>query len=287
MADLKNKVAAKAQETGVQQKPKDTIEVLLKRMAPEIQRALPKHMTADKLARITLTTLRLNPKLMECNQASLLGAVMQAAQLGLEPGMLGQCYLIPYENRKLGTIEAQFQLGYKGMIELVRRTGQISTLEAHEVCENDIFEFSYGSGGTLKHTPNLKGDRGKTYCYYAYAKLKDGSEAYHVMSIAEINRIRDKYSKTKNFGPWIDEYDAMARKTVLKQLVKYLPLSTEVMTQIAQDETTKHEIKEDMTESLDIDLSVSGEYVGEPPVDVNYQEVNEGKKEETGDQTKI
>ena len=281
MSDLKNKVAAKASETGVTKKPADTIEVLLKKMEGEIKRALPKHMTAEKLTRITLTTLRLNPKLMECNQASLLGAVMQAAQLGLEPGLLGQCYLIPFKNNKLGTTEAQFQIGYKGFIELVRRTGQVAVLEAHEVHENDKFEFSYGSEGTLKHIPNLRGDRGQSYCYYAYAKMKDGSEAYQVMSVHDINRIRDKYSKTKSFGPWVDEYDSMAKKTVLKQLIKYLPLSTEIMTQLAQDETTKTEIREDMTEVLDIDIAIGGEYVGDAPVDTEYKEVTDEAAEQT------
>jgi recombination protein RecT len=266
--DLKEKVADKAQQTQIQtQKPEANIALLLKKMEGEIQRALPKHMTAEKLARIALTTIRLNPTLLKCNQASLLGAIMQAAQLGLEPGLLGQCYLIPYNNRKLNTMEAQFQIGYKGYIELVRRTGQVSVIEAHEVCENDFFEFEYGLNSKLVHKPCIKGERGIAYCYYAFAKMKDDSYAFMVMSKEDINKIRDKYSKTKDNGPWVSEYDAMAKKTVLKQLIKYLPLSTEVMTQLAQDETTKTEIKEDMTEALDI------EYMSAEHVEADYTEV--------------
>jgi recombination protein RecT len=275
MADLKDKLANKAQETktGVApKKPEQTIADLLKRMGGEIQRALPKHMTADRLSRIALTTIRLNPKLLECNQASLIGAVMQAAQLGLEPGILGQCYLIPYRNNKQNTTECQFQISYKGYIELLRRTGQVAVIEAHDVHENDEFDYEYGSNSHITFKPNLKGERGAAYCYYAYAKLKDGSESFIVMGTADINRIRDKYSKSKNYGPWVDEYDAMAKKTVLKQLVKYLPLSVEIMKDLAQDETTKAEIKEDMNEVLDIGYMAADHVQAQ---DVEYTETQE------------
>lgn len=265
--DLKNKLAERA-VVDSPRKPEQVIKDLLKRMAPEVQKALPKHMDADRLLRITLTNMRLNPKLLQCNQASLLAAIMQSAQLGLEPGLLGMSYLIPYENRKMGTVECQFQIGYKGYLELLRRTGEVSIIEAHSVYEKDEFDFQYGIEPKLFHKPNMSESRGEAYCYYAIVTLKDGSKTFLVMGKENINRIRDKYSKAKNYGPWAEEYDAMAKKTVLKQLIKYLPLSVEVMKNIAQDETTKHEIKEDMTEVLDI------EYLGKENVeDVKYNEI--------------
>jgi recombination protein RecT len=172
----------------------------------------------------------------------------------------------------------------------VRRTGQVSVIEAHEVCENDQFEFEYGLNSKLIHKPCIKGERGNAYCYYAFAKMKDDSYAFMVMSTQDINKIRDKYSKTKDFGPWKTEYDAMAKKTVLKQLIKYLPLSTEVMNQLVQDETTKTEIKADMTESLDIEY-MSSDHLEDNHIDVDYTDVKSEAeaepKEEKPEQQKL
>ena len=250
---LKEKIQTKAEEqiTSVAVKQKDSIGALLEKMKPEIERALPKHMNAERLLRIALTNIRLNPKLQQCSQVSLLAAIMQSAQLGLEPGLLGQAYLIPYQNRKLNTTECQFQIGYKGLIELARRSGQINTIFANEVRENDSFDYEYGLQHKLIHKPLLKGDRGQVICYYAYSILKDGGTAFYVMSIEDIKRIRDEYSKSKDYGPWITEFDAMAKKTVLKQLMKFLPLSVEIQKNIIQDETVKTEISESMVDILD------------------------------------
>lgn len=252
-------------------KPKETIEGLLLRMKPQIEKAIPKHMSSERLLRIALTNIRLNPKLMQCNQASLLGAIMQSAQLGLEPGLLGQAYLIPYYNNKNKNYEVNFQIGYKGLLDLVRRSGQVSTIFAGEVKENDEFEYEYGLEHKLKHKPLVKGQRGETYCYYAYALMNDGGTAFYVMSKEDINRIRDTYSKSKDNGPWVSEYDSMAKKTVLKQLIKYLPLSVEIIKDIAADETTKTDVAANMAEDV-LDISYMGSDVIE---DVDHTDVKE------------
>jgi recombination protein RecT len=219
--------------------PYQNIQDLFKRMAPEIAKVLPKHIKSDHLLRVAMTEIRKNPKLLECSSQSLLGALMLAAQLGLEPGILGHAYLIPYYNSKTRSTEVQFQIGYKGYIDLVRRSGELQTLDVHEVCRNDTFEYEYGLTPKLMHRPALE-NRGDPYCYYAIAKLKDGGFSYLVMSIQDVEKFR-KRSKSPDYGPWVTDYDAMAKKTVIKQLAKYLPLSTEIQTQIVQDEVTKKE----------------------------------------------
>lgn len=226
-------------------KKQPTLNDLLNDMKPAIQQAIPKHMTPERLLRIATTSIRTNPKLKVCTPQSLLGAVMQCAQLGLEPSILGHAYLVPYKNKKKEgdrewyEDECQFQIGYKGLIELARRTGQISSIMAHSVHENDEFEYEYGINDKLRHVP-ADGERGAIKKYYAVAKFKDGGYAFIVMSKRDIEIHRDKFSKTKKYGPWVDHFDEMAKKTVLKALMKYMPISVEFQKAVDQDETTKH-----------------------------------------------
>ena len=238
-----------------------TIKHLLEKMAPEIQKALPKHVDPDRIARIALTEVRKTPKLLQCSQASLLGAIMTSAQLGLEPGPTGQCYLIPYYNKKLGSYDCQFQIGYKGLLDLFYRADGSLNIDAHEVYENDDFEYEYGLNPVLRHKPSLK-NRGNPIAYYAVAHLKDGGYSFTVMSIEDVEKIR-KRSKSTGFSPWQTDYDEMAKKTVIKRLCKYLPLSIELQRGISNDETTKRNIEQDMSEVADetdwIDIEVAQE----------------------------
>lgn len=238
-----------------------TIKHLLEKMAPEIQKALPKHVDPDRIARIALTEVRKTPKLLQCSQASLLGAIMTSAQLGLEPGPTGQCYLIPYYNKKLNSYECQFQIGYKGLLDLFYRADGSLNIDAHEVYENDDFEYEYGLNPVLRHKPSLK-NRGNPIAYYAVAHLKDGGYSFTVMSIEDVEKIR-KRSKSTGFSPWQTDYDEMAKKTVIKRLCKYLPLSIELQRGISNDETTKRNIEQDMSEVADetdwIDIEVAQE----------------------------
>lgn len=246
-AELKDKLAERAIATTANKpmKPEDTIRAYLQRMGPEISRALPKHMDADRLARVALTTIRSTPKLLECNVQSLLAAVMQAAQLGLEPGLLGHCYIIPYGK------EAQFQIGYKGMIDLARRSGSIESIAAHAVYDNDEFEFEYGLNEKLRHVPNFDGDRGQIRLFYGYAKFVGGGHQILVMSKAEVDAIRRR-SKSGNNGPWVTDYEEMGKKTVIRRMFKYLPISIEIMQQVeANDNTVKRDIAESMADVPD------------------------------------
>lgn len=184
---------------------------------------------------------------------------MQCAQLGLEPSILGHAYLIPYKNKKKENgrewyeDECQFQIGYKGLIELARRTGQISSIIAHGVHEKDVFEYEYGINDKLRHVP-ADSERGQIVRYYAVAKFKDGGYAFVVMSKRDIEIHRDKFSKAKSYGPWVDHFDEMAKKTVLKALMKYMPISVEFQRAVDQDETTKRfdGNTEDMSDVIDV-----------------------------------
>lgn len=262
--DLKNKLAEKAGAPAKAVKPETTIAEYLKKMGPEISKALPKHMDADRLARIALTTIRTTPKLLQCNIHSLMAAVMQAAQLGLEPGLIGHCYIIPY-----GT-EAQFQIGYKGMIDLARRSGNIQSIEAHEVYENDYFKLKYGLETLLEHIPyHLREDKtfsesGDVRGFYMVAKFKDGGHQIHYMPKSEIDEHRNRsqgYKAAKKYNketPWETDYIEMGKKTVVRSAWKWLPISVEVMRQVeASDETVKKEIREDMSEVIDVSVEYS------------------------------
>lgn len=246
--DMRNKLAERAASTEVAtsaDKPL-TITDLINRQRSEIARALPKHMDADRLARMALTTLKSTPGLMECTQASLLGALMLSAQTGLEPGPLGHVYFVP---RKIkGTKECQWMLGYKGIIELARRSGQLASIEAREVCERDEFSYAYGLVEELVHRPFMDGDRGPIVAVWGLAKFKDGGHYFVVLSRNDIDAAMKRSDSAKSgYGPWITDYAAMARKTVIRRMAPYLPLSPEQANAIAQDETVHHTIDADMT----------------------------------------
>jgi recombinase, phage recT family len=215
--------------TAVAEKKQKTIFDVIQAGTKQFATALPKHINTDRFVRIAITTIRQNPKLAQCNQESLLGALMVSAQLGLEPGVLGQCYLIPYGR------ECQFQIGYKGMIELLRRSGQLKDIYAYSVYENDEFEMTYGLDRDLKHKPNLQ-NKGNFIGCYCVAILKDDTRAFEYMTKEEIEAHAKKFSKTFGNGPWKTDFEAMAHKTVVKRMLKWLPVSVEFLEMANKDE---------------------------------------------------
>ena len=215
-----------------------TIYDVIKSGAKQFATALPKHIDSDRFIRIAITTIRKNPQLAKCSHESLLGSLMVSAQLGLEPGVLGQCYLIPFDNKKTGTTECQFQIGYKGLIELLRRSGQLSDIYSYTVYENDEFNIEYGLQRNLIHKPNFN-DRGKIKGFYAVAVLKDGTKAFEYMTETEILKHEEKYRKgTRKNDVWDKNFEEMSQKTVVKKLLKWLPVSVEFLENINKDEKT-------------------------------------------------
>ncbi len=201
----------------------------LKAKEKQIAMALPKHMTSDKLLRIAMTEITRNPSLKECTMESLVGALIQSAQLGLFPdSLLGEAWLIPYKNNnKGGALECQFQVGYKGLMKLAYNSAMIEDIDAHEVCANDVFEFEYGTNAHLKHIPNLE-NRGDVICYYAAYKLKNSSTFKFLVMPKEDIEKRRTYSKANSrYSPWNTSYDEMAKKTTIRSILKYAPKSSE------------------------------------------------------------
>lgn len=219
------------------QETKMTMQDWIRRSEKQIAKALPSAITPERFARMAMTAVTMNPDLGKCTPPSFIGALLQAASLGLEPNTsLGQAYLIPYNNYKTGQKEAQFQIGYRGMIELAHRSGEFQSIEAHVVYENDEFEYELGLDPKLKHKPAMKG-RGEPVWVYAIYKLKSGGYGFEVMSKHDIDEHRKKYSKAKS-SPWDTAWEGMAKKTVIKQVLKYAPLKSEFVRAITDEDVT-------------------------------------------------
>lgn len=221
-----------------------TMQDYIKKMEGEIAKALPSVITPERFTRITLSALSANKQLAQTTPQSFLGAMMTAAQLGMEPNTpLGQAYLIPYRNH--GTLECQFQLGYKGLIDLAYRSGEVNIIQAQVVYKNDEFEYSFGLEPKLTHRP-ASGERGEPCFVYAMFRTKDGGMGYDVMSVEDIRAHAKKFSKAYGNGPWQTNFEEMAKKTVLKRVLKYAPLKSDFVRAVAADETVKTKIDADM-----------------------------------------
>lgn len=246
MANMENAIQKSTGNAPAKGNGKKALTDLIKVMEPEIKKALPSVLTPERFTRMILSAMSTTPQLASCTPQSFLGAMMTAAQLGVEPNTpLGQAYLIPYCNH--GTDEVQFQLGYKGMLDLAYRSGQVSTVQAHTVCENDKFEYELGLDPKLEHVP-AKSNRGAPIYFYAVVRMKDGGYCFAVMSNEEVEAHARKYSKafTSNYSPWKTNFEEMAKKTVLKKALKYAPMKTEFVRGMVQDMTVKTELSEDM-----------------------------------------
>ena len=234
----------------VQLKKGMSIPDMIKALQPEIRKALPSMITPERFTRMALSSLNNNPQLLECTPMSFIAALMDAAQLGLEPNTpLGQAYLIPYRNKDKGVVECQFQIGYKGLIDLAYRNERLRSIEAHTVYENDEFYYELGLDARLKHIPAWD-ERGDIKGFYAVFKLDNGGYRFEVMSKNDVDKFRDTYSKTANsvYSPWNTSYEEMAKKTVIKRVLKYAPLKAEFKRALTLDGTVKTDISMDMSE---------------------------------------
>lgn len=228
--------------------PSQTVAAYIKKYESTIMQVLPKHMDPERLTRICLTTIRTNPKLLQCDIASLMASVVQCATLGLEPGLLGHAYILPYKSKDKG-MQAQLIIGFKGMIDLARRSGNIQSISAHEVYENDLLELTYGLEERLVHIPwHLRDEKqdkpGDIRGAYMVAHFTDGGHYLHYMSKAEIDAHRAR-SKSANNGPWVSDYVEMAKKTVVRAGWKWLPISIEIAEKVEKaDNSTPESVEQ-------------------------------------------
>jgi len=230
-----------------------TVRQMIQRSAGQIATALPKHMDADRFLRIAMTSFQKTPKLLECTPKSLIAALMQSAQLGLEPdGVTGQAWLIPRKNK--GVLEVNFQPGYQGLMTLARNSGDISNIVPRVVYEGDDFSYHYGLDDALHHRPSDKVRDGEAVPTHVYCKvkMKDGSTTFEVWSAAQIEAHRTRFSRAGEEGTWTTDWAAMAKKTLIIQALKYSPKSVELSTAIALDELATTGIPQNLTAAFDI-----------------------------------
>lgn len=246
---------------------------MIERMKPEIAKAIPKHMTADRMARVATTLVRQNPALLRATPESFLGALMTCAQLGLEPGPLGHVYLTgPFRNRNTGKQEIVLIVGYKGLIDLAMRSGQVESIIAREVYANDEFMFEYGLADRLVHRPVLNAERGDIVAVYAIARISGATDPmFLVLDKGDVDKFRGR-AKASDNGPWVTDYEAMAKKTAVRRLSTFLPMSIEFATAIAQDDAVRT-----VENAGDLELPVA------PAEDVVDAEVVESTTAGTGD----
>jgi len=259
---MTNSAIAKVEKNLETKKPVGIRDVI-RSSVKELARALPSHLNADRIARIALTSIRLNPELAKCTHESFLGSLFVLAQIGIEP-IAGRAYLLPFNNKKkMGNDwktlkEVQAVIGYKGLIELFYRNDAALSIDTQTVYANDDFEYEYGTNSFLKHKPKMT-DRGNVIGYYAVAKMRGGASIFKYMSLEECMEHGKKHSKTFNqklgefssYSPWTTEPDAMCKKTVLIQLSKLLPLSVEIQRAIQVDETSRH-YRKGINDALDL-----------------------------------
>lgn len=210
--------------------------------------ALPKHMTPERFSRIALTALQRTPKLQECSQASLFKCLLDLSAMGLEPDGR-RAHLIPY-----GT-EATLVIDYKGLLELVRNSGDVTSIRAENVCQND--EFSW-ENGIIQHKVDWLKPRGEMLAVYAVATLKSGEVQTAVLTNDEVESIR-KRSRSGNNGPWQTDTGEMRKKSALRRLCKLLPLSAEAAEHIDRDQDII--VERDVTPKASLNLPSQEEKV--------------------------
>jgi len=249
--------------------PQKSVAALIQDNFKAMKSVLPKHMTAERMARIALIETRKNPLLLQSDPASLIGAIMVASQLGLEPGVQGMGYLVPYYNSHRECYEVQFQVGYKGMMELAWRSNRVGSIYAEVVRAADTFNYRLGTDPQINHIP-ASGDRGPITHFYCSAKLvPSGHAQFKVLELAVVEKIRDQHSKAKTkgkgsgFAPWRDHFEAMGLKTAIRQNCKYLPASPEFLTAIALDEMADAGIAQSLGNHLPSDMKLPADFANE------------------------
>lgn len=247
-------------EKQIEISPKGSIKELIQssQFKSAVASALPQHLTPDRFVRIALTAITRTPKLLECDKESIFKCMLQLSQFGLEPDGRN-AHLIPFWNSNRKTFECQLIIDYKGLVDLAMRSGNVSYIFADKVCEND--EFEYDKGQVKVHKIDFKEDRGAAYAYYAIVRNKDGTERADAMTKADVEKIRQR-SKAKDSGPWMSDFDEMAKKTVFRRLSKWIQLSPEYRDALEADVDKLEEMRFENAIPISRPVIGSGEQEG-------------------------
>ncbi len=260
-----------------------TMTDLINSSTRELAKALPKHLSPERLTRIATTCIRQNPSLAQCTPASFMGSLFVCAQMGLEP-VAGLAHLVPFSNSKkvngqwIKVLECQLIIGYKGIAELFYRHEKSGMIDWGVVHEKDEFSYELGTTAFLKHKP-AAGERGKVIGYYCIYTLLNGLKKFNYMTHTECMEHGMKHSKTfdgKDFNsksPWATNEDSMCLKTVMLQGSKTVPMSTELRRALEADETSR-EFKDGVTDALDLPVN-------------SFQEVEAEQGEITANTSKV
>lgn len=230
------------------------------KMRAQMASALPRHITPDRMVRLVLTEIRRLPGLLDCDRQSLLGAIMQSAQLGLEVGVAGQAWILPFKNRKTGMPEATLIPGYRGLVQLAFRSTLVAAIDAHAVFEGDEFSFNFGRS-EISHVPGECHDPKTMTHVYAILTTTTGGRMLEVMRKSEIDTVRSR-ARAKDSGPWATDYVEMAKKTVLRRLLKRSPVSFELARAVDLDdqaESGEPQTFDFDASELDPDLAVAAD----------------------------
>jgi len=223
-------------------------------MQEQFQLAMPRGMEATQLIRDAITAVRNVPQLLACTKPTLFGALMTAAQLGLRPNVpaLGHGWVLPFKNSQRGVTEAQWILGYQGMIELAQRSQLVAEIKAHTIFAGEDYEIEYGLEDKLVHRPRFDAEKGEPILYYAVARMVNGGRVFHVMGRDDVETIRLRSQSGRNArSPWATDYDAMARKSCVRAMFKFLPKSTLLAQAIASDESVRVDLSPDALDQFD------------------------------------
>jgi len=260
-----------------QEKPKQrTLRDWLNDNKTRFEAALPKGtIDIDRFIAAAAIEIANSPKLMQCDRQSIAISLGQAARYGLEVGaLLGQAWLIPYnEKRKMANgatekvMTCHFQLGYKGIVMLARRSKTIKTISAEVVYDHDKFEVELGMGRRLTHQLDIREERGDPIAYYCLVELENGGTQFGVMTMKDVIKHRDLYSKgfqqnaDDQDNIWNKNFDEMALKTVIIKTLKLCPMSVEALEAVSREDRAD---MRNVTPGFDLDATALPEPPEEP-----------------------
>jgi len=251
--------------------------------------ALPKHITPDKLISVVMNSIRRTPRIAECTLMSVFDCVMTSAQLGIPPDdVRGLAYIIPFNNRKKGVMEAQLMVGYKGFIHLAKESGEVVNIWSRVVYKNEPFSMEEGLEPRLIHTPLPPSERGEPIGAYTCVELKSGLKGFTFMWEEDIQKIKRR-SKAANDGPWVTDPDEMRKKTTIRRDMKTRDLSPKMNQAVGLDELMDTDVpvrnsefgaEEFMTEGLPGKPQVSAPETMDDPEEAEYTDHPEPAKKE-------